>query len=147
MGIPKEFLDALLTGPDLRLVREAVTEHGCLYILEGGAKIFVWPERYQMVLAELRKQDISALPSHIIVAESLLPQLEASIAMIPSQKNVRVKKGGVFVVAHTPSACEEQIVHGAQQDTEDEDAGEFEDWEYVLAVEPTFICSTRVLSS
>ncbi len=81
------------------------------------------------------------------LAESLLPQLEASIATIPSQKNVRVKNDGIFVVAHAPNAHQEQSVRGTEEGTEDEDVEEFEDWNHVLSVERTFICFSRVLSS
>jgi len=140
-------MNALLTGPELLPVREAMERDGCPRILEGGAKIFVWPHQYPMVLEELRNQDISALPSHVIVAESLLPQLEASIATIPSQKNVRKKNDGIFVVAHVPNAHQEQTTHGTEEGTEDEDVEEFEAWNHVLSVERTFICQPRVLSS
>ena len=46
---PKEFVSKLLTGPELKTIREQMAQEGRALVLEGrhhGAKVFVWPHQY-----------------------------------------------------------------------------------------------------
>merc|ERR1712226_684918 len=90
-------------------------------MLQGGAKIFVCPEQYWIVLLELDKKSISFCASHVLAAESLIPQLEASIERIPSFKNLRVKKDGVFFVASALKGYQDHSEHGVEEDVHYED--------------------------
>merc|ERR1712176_408343 len=63
---PAEFVEALLNGPELKHIRETMDHSGCPYILEEGAKIFVWPDQYNDVLTKVREQGISLRASHVI---------------------------------------------------------------------------------
>jgi hypothetical protein len=100
MRAPKEFKAALLEGPDLYPVREKMREAGLEHILQpSGAKIFVCPWQYAPVIETLDKMQIELHASHVIIAQSLLPCLEASIATISSKRNVRVKSEGIMHVA------------------------------------------------
>mmetsp|Transcript_101778 Transcript_101778/g.227380 ORF Transcript_101778/g.227380 Transcript_101778/m.227380 type:complete len:486 (-) Transcript_101778:276-1733(-) len=159
---PREYMDALLFGPELGPIRRQMDAHNCAYVLpDSGAKIFVRPEHYQGVLQELEHSGIiqQLRPSHVIVAETLVPELEASIASIPSNRNVRVKKNGVLVLNSIGSATddvierfnseqdaapqsqdEDDLIHGMDQHVE-----EMRDWKHVLTVQGTFLCSGKVL--
>lgn len=88
---PQEFTRALLEGKDLRGAREALSNHGYACVLQSGAKVFVLPEQYSLVMQALEQSDTILQPSCVIVTESLIPELEASLASIASRKNVRVK--------------------------------------------------------
>lgn len=154
MRAPSEFMQALLIGPEMQHIREEMSAQDCPYVLEGsGAKIFVWPEQYQKVLQELEASSVRLRSSHVIVAESILPCLEASIATIPSQKNVRVKKDRIFTLACIPTASPAAEDHQGHQLADpsdlvqeiDKDIQMIEDWKHVLAVERTFICTVRLL--
>lgn len=150
---PSEFMNALLTGPDLKPIREKMAEAHCPHVLEGSAaKVFVWPHQYSMVLARLSNLDQPLRSSHVIVTESLLPSLEAAVSTIPSLKNVRVKRNSVRVVQEVLGQGQASDQHlGQIQDgsafgrTAGQDIGEVRDWEYVLGVERTFICSVSML--
>merc|ERR1712232_128839 len=154
MRAPAAFMEALLAGPELKHIRAEMRMHNCSYVVEGtGAKIFVWPGLYQKVMQELEKLSIQLRPSHVIAAESLLPCLEASIASIPSQKNVRVKKDGIFTLACVPKVCQtrgdghaaEPVDRSALVQEIDTNIQIIEDWKHVLGVGRTFICSVRLL--
>jgi hypothetical protein len=82
---------AILDGEQLRGIRTEMEAAGCPYLLESGAKVFVWPEQYQSVLHALHKEYDRLYASHVIVSESLVPLVEESIDSIPSKKNVRRK--------------------------------------------------------
>jgi len=102
---PKEFIRALLEGQDLGHVREALANHGYNCVLESGAKVFVKPEQYSVVMQALEQSDIVLRSSCVIVAQTFVPELEASLASIASRKNVRVKKAGKL---HMETMCNSQ---------------------------------------
>merc|ERR1712032_499796 len=100
---PSEFREALLRGPELRSVRDDLAKSGLSCTLEpSGAKIFVWPKQYDWVLESLVDLNISLFPSHVIIAESLLSALDASIATLPSRLNVRPKKNRKIDLTEVP---------------------------------------------
>jgi len=139
---PREFMDALVEGPDLKPIREKMTAANCPCVLKGSAaKVFVSPEHYSTVLACMPKLVEPLRASHVIISESLLPCLEAAVSRIPSSKNVRVKTeciqdiGGIPVQTQRAELQSEQS-KSHEQDDEEED----QDWEYVWNVERTFLC-------
>jgi len=125
MRAPKEFKDALLEGLELRFVREKMRDAGQECILQpSGAKVFVWPEQYSIVIDALKSKEIQLRASYVIIAESLLPSLEASIASIQSKKNVRPKKEGIICVASASvlagsGSASVEAANGTDQGVED----------------------------
>ena len=104
---PRQFLDALLTGIDLQPIREKMAAAGCECVMaDSAAKIFVWPHQYHGVMARLADLDMPLHSSHVVVANSLIPYLEACIASIPSSKNVRVMRDDIRIIATTPKLRE-----------------------------------------
>jgi len=74
---PAEFTRALLEGPELAHVRQALSSSDYECVLpESGAKVFVKPHQYQGVLDAIKKKGCALRPSHVIVSASLLPELE-----------------------------------------------------------------------
>lgn len=155
MRAPEEFKDALLEGPELGWVREQMRAAGQQYMLQpSGAKIFVWPEQYSAVLGALSSKEIQLRSSYVIIAQSLLPSLEASIATIRSKKNVRPKSGGIICVARAsvrtvPSSVSGDATNGtdegragAEQTTISEDSDD-ECWQHTFDVQR--LCLVRVL--
>jgi len=137
---PAEFVESLLNGPQLKPIRDVMIASGCPHILEEGTKIFVWPNQYNSVLLRVREQGISLRASHVIASESILHLIEASIADIPSQKNVRVKKDAVVELTSASGAS----LGEAPLDATDKD----DSLHHIFQVERTFICVTqRVLRS
>ena len=102
---PKEFKGALLEGPELRFIRERMrdAEQECILRPEG-AKIFVWPHQYTAVIealkSKVRCKDIELHASTVIISQSLVSSLEASIATILTNKNVRPNREGIACVAN-----------------------------------------------
>jgi len=145
---PREFMHALLFGPELETIRKKMDSAQCPYILAGSAaKIFVFPHQYHAVLLRLSELGQPLRASHVIVAESLLPCVEAAISSIPSLKNVRVKSNSVTVVAHVPGERDisERQDPGAENHArfkpmDTQDAEDLREWQYGLEVERTFIC-------
>jgi len=165
MRTPKEFMTALLTGPDFENIRRIMDDSKCPYIhKESGAKIFVWPEHYKTVLEALARSDAKLRSSHIIVAQSFLTNLEKCVARLPSRKNVRVKKDGISLVfgcqANPTASSSAANVPGLslKQDMEetslnemalatDASAQDVKLWEDILCVERTFLCLSKTYSS
>lgn len=155
MRAPKEFKDALLEGPELGWVREQMRASGQEYVLQpSGAKIFVWPGQYSVVIGALSSKEIQLRSSYVIIAQSLLPSLEASIATIRSKKNVRPKNEGIVCVARAsvrtvPSSASGDATHGTdeerlgtEQTTINEDSDD-ECWQHTFDVKR--LCLVRVL--
>ena len=54
---------------------------GLPFVLDGSdTKIFVWPHQYEEVQQALIDSERKLYSSHVIVAASILPHLEAAIA-------------------------------------------------------------------
>lgn len=155
---PPAFKDALLNGVDMHRVRESLAGAGHSCVLEPtGAKIFVWPEQYSMALHVLTEQKIDLHPSHVVIVESLLPQLQSCIESVPSRHNVRVKKAKIRNLSELPvatsanslsCATESEKQNGEHRDTthqaESEDIDDT-DSEFRLRVERTFLGFVRTL--
>eukprot|EP00933_Yihiella_yeosuensis_P054760 TRINITY_DN53313_c0_g1_i1.p1 TRINITY_DN53313_c0_g1~~TRINITY_DN53313_c0_g1_i1.p1 ORF type:complete len:510 (-),score=81.57 TRINITY_DN53313_c0_g1_i1:250-1716(-) len=140
---PAEFKEVLLEGKELGPTRELMRAKGCDFVLEpSGAKVFVWPEQYPAVLDALRSLEMSLRTSHVIIAESLLPALEASIGAIAHKKNVRPKKSSVMTLvsigktvstsSSSDGYCEAKAASGT-------DETEAEQWDILFKVEGTFL--------
>lgn len=110
-----------------------------------------------MALHVLTEQKIDLHPSHVVIVESLLPQLESCIASIPSSHNVRVKKAkirnlsnlSVATSANSLScATESEKQNGEHRDAshqaESEDIDDT-DSEFRLRVVRTFLGYVRTL--
>merc|ERR1711972_535266 len=90
--------------------------------------------------------------SHVIVAESLLPCVEAAISSIPSLKNVRVKSKSVSVVAQVSGKCDASESRYREANNrlrfepmDTQDGEDLREWQYVFEVERTFICAVPCL--
>eukprot|EP00747_Dinoflagellata_sp_TGD_P192614 gnl/TRDRNA2_/TRDRNA2_57701_c0_seq1.p1 gnl/TRDRNA2_/TRDRNA2_57701_c0~~gnl/TRDRNA2_/TRDRNA2_57701_c0_seq1.p1 ORF type:complete len:338 (+),score=58.23 gnl/TRDRNA2_/TRDRNA2_57701_c0_seq1:45-1016(+) len=70
---PKELLEALRATTELAECRYALERHGFDGALKGGAKVFVRPELYTLVVNAVKGRNLK--PRHIIIAE----ELEASL--------------------------------------------------------------------
>merc|ERR1712150_146521 len=129
---------------------------------QSGAKVFVKPEQYQAVMQALDRANIVLRPSYVIVAKSFIPELEASIASIPSRKNVRPKSQHILIsctrfggqtegVSSVPSEGKVDQCRGLGSTPEEavdvEKPLELfegnEDWKDVFMVENTFLCTIR----
>jgi hypothetical protein len=82
---------AILDGEQLRGIRTEMQAAGCPYLLESGAKVFVWPEQYQSVLEALDKAYDRLYAVGISLDLGLVRLVEESIVSIWSKKNVRRK--------------------------------------------------------
>lgn len=132
---PMEFKEALLEGAELCSVREKMRAAGQDFVLQAsGAKVFVWPEQYAAVIEAVDRTETQLRASHVIIAESLLPALEASIATISSKRNVRPKKLGVLCVASAAAQATPGSALGAEDMTVDEDS-DSEGWQHIFNVE------------
>lgn len=156
---PSEFSEALLHGPELRSAREELRTNGldCTY---SGAKVFVKPHQHVAALEALRANGIQPKTSHVIISDSLLPASEATIATIPSRRNVREKKGGkiILTTASSPSSsCAGASAHHPQAPAESDGrssqahassgGGLGDAWDHALSTERTFLCTARSLRS
>ena len=97
---PAAFWDALLEGEALQHIRDEMAAADCAYRHTSGAKISVWPSQYLEVMVAL--EDRILHNSHVVVAESLVQDVEACISEIPSRCNVR-KKASEILMAHVRS--------------------------------------------
>eukprot|EP00440_Ansanella_granifera_P005889 gb/GFBE01006387.1/.p1 GENE.gb/GFBE01006387.1/~~gb/GFBE01006387.1/.p1 ORF type:complete len:491 (+),score=92.20 gb/GFBE01006387.1/:1-1473(+) len=150
---PAEFKNILLEGEELRAIRDCMTAEGCDFVLRpSGAKAFVWPEQYQAVMGALDSLGMPLRASHVIIAESLLPALEASMDGISSRKNVRPKTNGIVNVANVARHAAAGTSTGSRADAgmpNDADGvpsnsqDETESWDYVFGVQGTFLCFAR----
>ena len=95
---PKEFESALMFNHDLQHVRQDLQDHGH-GIFCGPVKVFVWAHQYREAIDAFwrvtEEQQIHPITSHIIVSDSVLPNVEACIRSIPSRHSVRLKTGRI----------------------------------------------------
>lgn len=139
---PAEFREVLLQGTELEHVRSDLQKQGYSCILEpSGAKVFVRPEQYAQVVQSLAESSIVLHTSHVIIAQSFIPELEASIANIPTRRKVRVKMRDVVRIPYQQPFDEDA---NDAEETSVNDTSEFE-WSELLAVDRTFLCTTRNL--
>lgn len=130
----------MLKGPELEAVRSKLSAAGHDYSIGGAAKVFVHPEQYQGVMLAISQKGIELKASHVIIAKSLMPELEASIASNPSSKNVQVKKDGIFVL--TSGAHDDAQEEGRRVDEREEVKRGIDEhieivgsWQHILQVE------------
>jgi len=127
----------LLEGPELRPIREKMHASGYDCVLQpSGAKIFVYPEQLEEVKAGAFMSRITLRASHVIIVESLIPALEASIVEISSKQNVRVKRDGILEVATV------SMPHAADEPTTSAEM-ESKAWEHVYETKPLVILILR----
>mmetsp|Transcript_88892 Transcript_88892/g.163028 ORF Transcript_88892/g.163028 Transcript_88892/m.163028 type:complete len:267 (-) Transcript_88892:311-1111(-) len=77
---PKAFLDAITVAPELQLCREALENAGCDWVLESGAKAFVYPNQYEVVVAAVRSLKLK--PRHVIVSADYERKLHDAISNV-----------------------------------------------------------------
>jgi len=77
---PKAFLDALTVAPELQQCREELKNAGCEWILESGAKAFVHPNQYEVVVAFVRSLKLK--PRHVIVSADFESNLHDALSNV-----------------------------------------------------------------
>ena len=86
-----------------------------LNIFDQAVHSFVWPHQYTAVIVALKSKvrckDIELHASSVIISQSLVPSLEASISTILSNKNVRPNREGIACVANTHWRIEKKARH------------------------------------
>ena len=110
--------------------------HGPRHMRSEGAKIFVWPHQYTAVIealkSKVRCKDIELHASSVIISQSLVPSLEASISTILSNKNVRPNREGIACVANeekTYLITEKRCIGGLITESDGlEDWNPYDDW-------------------
>merc|ERR1712003_493724 len=85
--------DALLEGPDLRTERENLGRFGFSPKLESGAKIFVRPELYELVVQHLARESLPLKTSHVVVEPALDTKVRAARQSFASRAR-HVQGGG-----------------------------------------------------
>ena len=92
---PYAVLEALMRGDDLREVRLHLEAYHMQLVIYTGCKVFVWPSQYAQAINALWNYldyaKIKIQSSHMIVSDSVLPNLEACLRPIPSKHRGNVK--------------------------------------------------------
>lgn len=151
----REFEDTLFNGPDLAGIQQRMNDHGYNYRLESGAKIFVWPQQYEEVVEFVNGKNTVLYTSHVIISRSLIANLEAAIARIPSRKNVKQKAKRTMLAAQSsiqvelsPGASSSGLTSALASKKAQISASamrsidEFE-WPEDFQVKRTFLCTVR----
>ena len=97
---PESIRKAMCEGTTLHSCHVALEDVGYKWRLDSGAKIFVNPSHYAMVLDAVEKIGIGLRPYHVIVSESLKYLTEASLADLSFRQS-----NGAFVKCRYAVTC------------------------------------------
>merc|ERR1712232_101253 len=93
---PEAFRQALSEGVLLQECRAALDAAGHKWLLGSGAKVFVHPCQYMHTAIAIMEDGVHLRPYHVVVSESLLYQVEASLADLSYRLGVRVRSQKVL---------------------------------------------------
>jgi serine/threonine protein kinase len=116
---PKEFLDALFESPLLKACRLDLLDAGHSWLLDSGAKVFVRPHQWDLVMQAVEGKDLRKW--HVIVAAEFSNLVEESLSEIRSRTRPKKQRELLAVdeVREDMNAADAEIF--------DEDYG----WSYV----------------
>merc|ERR1712190_399305 len=118
---PAEFHELLLTCPELQPYRDALKECGIPLELEGGAKVFVSPNKYEGLLNHLHYFGSQPHGSHVLVDEHLVETVQLVVQRLPRDAKVRrglqeelplVTTEHTFINVHLPSSLRSEPIDG-----------------------------------
>lgn len=134
---PEAFRQALAEGALLQQCRDALEGAGYKWLLGSGAKVFVHPCQYTHTALAIVQDGVHLRPYHVVVCESLLYQVEASLADLPYRQGARVRRQKVLANAEVLVPEEPDEVMSADEEPEGgtEDANDIP-----LVVSKTFLC-------
>lgn len=142
---PLEFLQALMEGPALQQCRNALAEAGYSSLLrETGAKIFVKPHQWQIVMQALQGHDLH--PYHVIVTEGFEHLVAESLLSIRCKKRPKIKAGGRLPLVQPKHEDNEIAKNNSFQTGGTDHCAESDVFEDLLGhaefdVQRTFLCS------
>ena len=93
----ERFRQALITAKPLESCRSALDAKGHQWLHESGAKVFVHPWQFELVMASVKQKGWTLRPYHVIVAESLEYYLDVSLSDLPCRDGAGVKKRQALV--------------------------------------------------
>jgi len=90
---PHEFKEALLDGVALRACRDALTAaHRCCILPDSGAKVFIKPEQWDIVMSSLSGLARPLRPYHVIVAAEYEHLVQESLLDICCRRRPKLKQ-------------------------------------------------------
>mmetsp|Transcript_4211 Transcript_4211/g.8412 ORF Transcript_4211/g.8412 Transcript_4211/m.8412 type:complete len:589 (-) Transcript_4211:165-1931(-) len=94
---PNVFRMALMEGDDLKACRVAMQQQGFSAELPSGAKIFVCPEVYPLVVEKVREEGVILKSWHVLVSEEFQEALEKTVNSLRSKERTKQKKARVLL--------------------------------------------------
>jgi hypothetical protein len=116
---PRSFRDALMCGPELQESRAALQRVGLCHELPCGAKIFVRPEWFEVVVkavrAELAAEGVDLKPRHVVVAMELESAVAAAVAPLRSERVTVKSRKEVELIAKAAKRADEGYLPWVRQ--------------------------------